>query len=177
MMKVLQEHQRFKHWFRIIVFFSFALLAACSKYIDAIHKPIDVSHSGQSVEFNFELSKRKAGNYQFALLLDKGNDYEEMKRRLDLFGYIDKDGIITPVSLQIVKDGKIFFDEKINAGGRAWGQSFDYEGRRINMAVRNIKILELPPGHYSVVITTLEDVPAFSNIQSFVEFAYFNPKI
>ncbi len=45
------------------------------------------------------------------------------------------------------------------------------------MAVRNIKILELPPGRYSAVITTLEDVPAFDDIESFVEFAYYNPKI
>ncbi|PHM77226.1 hypothetical protein Xcab_02269 [Xenorhabdus cabanillasii JM26] len=176
-MKVLQVHQKFKNWRRIIVFLSFALLAACSKHIDTIYKPIDVSHSGQSVEFNFELSKRKAGDYQFALLLDKGNDYEEMKRRLDLFGDINKDGIVTPISLQIVKDGTIFFDEKINAGGLGWGQSFDYEGRRINMAVRNIKILELPPGRYSAVITTLENVPAFNGIESFVELTYFNPKI
>uniref|UniRef100_UPI001BD29DE4 DUF5625 family protein n=1 Tax=Photorhabdus heterorhabditis TaxID=880156 RepID=UPI001BD29DE4 len=119
----------------------------------------------------------KKGNYQFALLFDKGDDYEEMKRRLELFGNVDKGGVITPVSLHLVKDSKIFFDKKINAGGRGWGRSFDYEGRRVNIAVRNIKILELPPGRYSAVITTLEDVPAFSGIESFVEFAYYNPKI
>ncbi|WP_338011045.1 DUF5625 family protein [Photorhabdus temperata] len=76
-----------------------------------------------------------------------------------------------------LKIARFFFDKKINAGGRGWGQSLDYEGRRINMAVRNIKILELPPGRYSAVITTLEDVPAFDDIESFVEFAYYNPKI
>ncbi|RAW91205.1 DUF5625 family protein [Photorhabdus laumondii] len=173
-MKVLQVHERFKNWRNIIIFMSCALLMACSKPID-IYKPIDVSKSGQSVKIDFEISKK--GNYQFALLFDKGDDYEEMKKRLELFGNVDKDGVIIPVSLHLVKDSKIFFDKKINAGGRGWGQSLDYEGRRINMAVRNIKILELPPGRYSAVITILEDVPVFNDIESFVEFAYFNPKI
>ncbi|EQB99686.1 DUF5625 family protein [Photorhabdus temperata] len=90
-------------------FLSFALLAACSKYIDAIRKPIDVLHSGQSVEINFELSKSQAGNYQFALLFEKGRSYAEMERRFELFGSIDKDGVITPVLLRLVKDGKVFF--------------------------------------------------------------------
>ncbi|MBS9439935.1 hypothetical protein EAE91_23140 [Photorhabdus noenieputensis] len=175
-MKILQVHERFKNWRNIIVFMSCTLLMACSKHIDTIYKPIDVSHSGQSIEINFELSKRKAGDYQFALLFDKGDD-DEIKRRLELFGYIDKEGVITPVSLHLVRNGEVFFDEKINAGGRSWGRSFDYEGRRITTAVREIKTLSLPPGRYSAVITTLEDVPAFNGIQSFVQLIYFNPKI
>ncbi|WP_338011040.1 DUF5625 family protein [Photorhabdus temperata] len=61
--------------------------------------------------------------------------------------------------------------------GCGWGQSFYYKERSVNTAVRNIKILELPPGRYSTVITILEDVPAFNGIQSFVELTYFNPKI
>ncbi|NHB60131.1 DUF5625 family protein [Photorhabdus sp. RW14-46] len=176
-MKILQVHERFKNWRNIIIFMSCTLLMACSKHIDTIYKPIDVSHSGQSVEINFELSKRKAGDYQFALLFDKGDDYEEMKRRLELFGDIYKDGVITPVSLHIVKDGKVFFDEKINAGGYGWGRTFDYEKRRINTAVREIKTLSLPSGRYSAVITILENVPVFNGIQSFVQLIYFNPKI
>ncbi|PQQ27183.1 DUF5625 family protein [Photorhabdus hindustanensis] len=176
-MKVLRIHEKLKKWRNIIVFMSFTLLMACSKHIDTIYKPIDVSHAGQSVEISFELSKRKAGDYQFALLFNKGDDYEEMKKRLELFGDIYKDGVITPISLQIVKDGKVFFDEKINAGGYGWGRTFDYEERRINTAVREIKTLSLPPGRYSAVITTLEDVPAFNDIQSFVQLIYFNPKI
>ncbi|WP_338011038.1 DUF5625 family protein [Photorhabdus temperata] len=105
-MKVLRIHERFKNWRNIIIFMSCTLLMACSEPID-IYKPIDVSHSGQSVKIDFEISKK--GNYQFALLFDKGNNYEEMKRRLELFGNIDKDGVITPVSLHLVKDSKIFF--------------------------------------------------------------------
>ncbi|MEK9498398.1 DUF5625 family protein [Photorhabdus sp. P32] len=176
-MRVLRINERFKNWRNIIIFMSCTLLMACSKYIDTIYKPIDVSHSGQSVEINFELSKSEAGDYQFALLFDKGNDYQEMLRRLELFGSIDKDGVITPVSLHLVRNGEVFLDEKINAGGRSWGRSFDYEKRSINTAVREIKTLSLPPGRYSAVITTLENVPAFNDIQSFVEFTYYNPKI
>ncbi|NRN30825.1 DUF5625 family protein [Photorhabdus heterorhabditis] len=176
-MKVLRIHEKFKNWRSIIVFMSCALLMACSKHIEIIRKPIDVSHSGQSVEINFELSKRKAGDYQFALLFDKGDDYEEMKRRLELFGNIDKGGVITPVSLRVVKDGKVFFDEKINSVGSEGTQSFYYKEKSITAAVREIKTLSLPSGRYSAVITILEDVPAFNGIQSFVQFTYFNPKI
>ncbi|WP_118986538.1 DUF5625 family protein [Photorhabdus sp. CRCIA-P01] len=172
-MKVLQVHERLKNWRNIIIFMSCTLLMACSKFID-IYRPIDVSKSGQSVKIDFEISK--VGDYQFALLFDKGDD-DEMKRRLELFGYIDKDGVITPVSLHLVRNGEVFFDEKINAGGRSWGRSFDFEGRRITTAVREIKTLSLPPGRYSAVITTLEDVPAFNGIESFVELTYFKPKI
>ncbi|OTA19780.1 hypothetical protein Xbed_02090 [Xenorhabdus beddingii] len=180
-MKGLRIHERFRHWRKIIVFLSCALLVACSKPIH-IYKPIDITKSGQSVKFDFEISK--TGNYQFTLLFDqsKGDDYDEMLRRLRLFGdkffgSIDDDGVITSVLLHVVKDGEIFFDKKINAGGYGWIQRIDYEGRSINMVVRNIKILELSPGRYSAVITTLENVPDFNGIESFAEVNYFNPKI
>ncbi|ETS29310.1 hypothetical protein BB987_15330 [Photorhabdus temperata] len=173
-MKVLQAHERFKNWRNIIIFMSCTLLMACSKYID-IYKPIDVSKSGQSVKFDFEISKE--GNYQFALLFDTGDDYDEMKRRFKLFGSIYESGVKSPVSLRLVRNGQIFFDEKINAGGYGWGRAFYYGEKFINTAAREIKTLELPPGGYSAVITTLEDVPAFNGIESFVEFTYYDPKI
>ncbi|OCA52714.1 DUF5625 family protein [Photorhabdus namnaonensis] len=176
-MKVLRIHERFKNWRNMIIFMSCTLLMACSNYIDTIYKPIDVSHAGKSVEINFELSKRKAGNYQFALLFANGDDFAEMQRRDKLFGNIDKDGVAVPVSLRLVKDGKVFFDKEINTVGSEGIQSFYYNERRINTTVRDIKTLVLPPGRYSVVITTLEDVPAFNGIESFVEFTYYNPKI
>ncbi|TNH41531.1 DUF5625 family protein [Photorhabdus luminescens] len=176
-MKMLQVYERFKNWRNIIVFMSCTLLMACSKHIETIRKPIDVSHSGQSVEINFELSKSEAGDYQFALLFDKGNDYQEILRRLELFGSIDKGGVITPVSFRLIKDGKVFFDEEINTGGREGTQSFYYKERSITAAVREIKTLSLPSGRYSAVITTLEDVTAFNGIQSFIQLIYFNPKI
>ncbi|MDE1473994.1 DUF5625 family protein [Xenorhabdus bovienii] len=173
-MKVLQVHERLKNWRNIIVFMSVTLLMACSEHIN-IYRPIDVTHSGQSVRIDFEISK--AGDYQFALLFATGKGHEEMERRFELFGSIDKNGVITPISLHLVRNGQVFFDEKINAGGYGWGHVFDYEERRVNTAVREIKTLSLPPGRYSAVITTLEDVPAFNGIESFVEFTYYNPKI
>ncbi|WP_118986541.1 DUF5625 family protein [Photorhabdus sp. CRCIA-P01] len=175
-MKILRVNERLKNWRNIMIFLSCAWLVACSEPIN-IYRPIDVSHLGQSVEVNFELSKRKAGDYQFALLFATGRGLDEMRRRDKLFGSIDKDGIAIPVSLRLVKDGKVFLDEKINAVGSGWGSTVYYKERRVNTTVRNIKILELPPGRYSAVITTLEDVPAFNGIESFLELAYFNPKI
>ncbi|MCT8345099.1 DUF5625 family protein [Photorhabdus kleinii] len=173
-MRVLRINERFKNCRNIIFFMSCTLLMACSKHID-IYRLIDVSKSGQSVKIDFEL--RKEGNYQFALLFATTDDYDEMERRFELFGRVDKDGVITPVSLYIVKDGKIFFDKKINAAGSEGGRVFNYEERSINTAVREIKTFSLPPGLYSAVITTLEDVPVFNDIESFVEFTYYDPKI
>ncbi|PQQ38983.1 hypothetical protein C6H68_04150 [Photorhabdus luminescens] len=173
-MKILQVHERFKNWRNIIIFMSCALLMACSKFID-IYRPIDVSKSGQSVKIDFEI--RKEGNYQFVLLFETGDGHDEMARRFKLFGRVNKDGVITPVSLHIIKDGKIFFDKKINAVGSEGGRVFNYEERRINTAVREIKTFSLPPGRYSAVVTTLEDVPAFNGIESFVEFNHYDPKI
>ncbi|MBS9444419.1 DUF5625 family protein [Photorhabdus heterorhabditis] len=173
-MKVLRIHKRFKNWQNIIIFMSCSLLMACSRHMD-IYRPIDVSKSGQSVKIDFELSKK--GNYQFALLFETGEGHDEMTRRFKFFGRADKDGVITPVSLHIVKDGEIFFDKKINARGYDGGQVFYYEERRINTAVREIKTFSLPPGNYSVVITPLGNVPAFSGIESFVGFTYYDPKI
>ncbi|WP_413679239.1 DUF5625 family protein [Photorhabdus laumondii] len=40
-----------------------------------------------------------------------------------------------------------------------------------------MKTFSLPPGRYSAVITTLEDVPVFNSIESFVEFNHYDPKI
>ncbi|MBS9424940.1 DUF5625 family protein [Photorhabdus caribbeanensis] len=173
-MKILRVHERFKNWRNIIVFMSCTLLMACSKHID-IYKPIDVSKFGQSVKIDFEISK--TGNYQFVLLFARGDGHDEMNRRDELFGSIYDDGVTTPVSLHLVRNGQVFFDEKINAGGYDGGQSFYYEERRVNTAVREIKTFSLSPGRYSAIITTLEDVPEFNGIESFVEFAYYNPKI
>ncbi|MDE9550418.1 DUF5625 family protein [Xenorhabdus bovienii] len=155
-------------------------LSGCHQRAETIRKPVDVNKAGQSVTFDFEIPQE--GGYQFALLFDKGNDYDEMLRRLRLFGSkfygsIDEEGVITPVSLHLVKDGQVFFDEKINAGGNDGGLSFYYEEKYVNAAIRDIKSFSLSPGRYSAVITTLEDIPVFKGIESFVEFGYYDPKI
>ncbi|WGL97990.1 DUF5625 family protein [Arsenophonus sp. aPb] len=174
-MKVFARQLRVSMWRTIMLLFSSVWLVACNEYID-IYRPIDITRAGQSVMVEFEIKKQ--GDYQFALLFDKGDDYEEMLRRLELFGSVDKTGVIIPISLRIVKDGQLFFDEEINTKGTGWGRAFYYEGRRINTAaVREIKLLPLSPGCYSVVISTLEDVALFSGIESFIEVTYFNPKI
>ncbi|MCA6221568.1 DUF5625 family protein [Photorhabdus antumapuensis] len=173
-MKVLQVYEKFKKWHKTIIFLSCAWLVACSEPIN-IYRPIDVTQSDQSVKIDFEI--RKIGDYQFALMFATGRGHDEMDRRFKLFGDINHDGVAIPVLLRLVKDGEVFFDEKINSGECCWGRTVYYKARRINTAVRNVKILELPPGRYSAVITTLEDVPAFNGIQSFVQLIYFNPKI
>ncbi|PHM23561.1 DUF5625 family protein [Xenorhabdus budapestensis] len=150
-------------------------LSGCHQRAETIRKPVDVTKAGQSVTFDFEIPQE--GDYQFALLFATGDSHDEMERRFKLFGDIDKDGVITPVSLHLVRNDRFFFDEKINAGGYGWIRAFYYEERFVNTAAREIKTLSLPPGRYSAVITTLEDIPIFNGIESFVELTYFNPKI
>ncbi|OCA52715.1 DUF5625 family protein [Photorhabdus namnaonensis] len=169
-MKVLRVHERFKNWQNIIIFMSCALLIACSKPID-IYKPIDVSKSGQSVKIDFEISKVR--DYQFALLFAAGDGHDEMERRFKLFGDIGKDGVVIPVLLRLVKDGQVLFDGEIKTLGTGWEHTIHYKKRKINTAVRDIEIFKLPLGRYSAVITTLEDVPAFHGIESFVQLTHF----
>ncbi|HGJ5874650.1 MAG TPA: DUF5625 family protein [Arsenophonus apicola] len=162
-------------WRTIMLLFSSVWLVACTEHI-RIYRPIDITRAGQSVKVEFEIKKQ--GDYQFALLFETGEGHDEMERRFELFGANDKAGVVIPVSLRIVKDGQVFFDEEINTKGTGWGRAFYYEGRRINTAaVREIKLLPLSPGRYSVVITTLEDVALFNGIESFVHVTYFDPKI
>ncbi|OTA19779.1 hypothetical protein Xbed_02089 [Xenorhabdus beddingii] len=150
-------------------------LSGCHQKAETIYKPIDVTKAAQSVTFDFEIPQE--GNYQFSLSFATGDDYDEMERRFELFGSIYEDGVTTPVSFHLVRNGKVFFDEKINAGGCGWGSALYYEGKYVNTAVREIKTFSLPPGRYSAVITTLKNVPAFNGIESFVEFGYYDPKI
>ncbi|WP_315903398.1 MULTISPECIES: DUF5625 family protein [Photorhabdus] len=98
------------------------------------------------------------------------------KDDLSYSGILIMMGLLFPFRFAWLKTAS-FFDGKINAVGTGWGSTVYDKARSINTAVRNIKILELPPGSYSAVITTLEDVPAFHGIESFVEFTYYNPKI
>ncbi|WGM05439.1 DUF5625 family protein [Arsenophonus nasoniae] len=161
-------------WRTVMLLFSSVWLVACTEHI-SIYRPLDITRAGQSVAVEFEI--KKEGGYLFALLFDKGGDYEEVLRRLELFRGVNDTGVIIPISLRIVKDGQVFFDEIINTKGTDGGQAFYYQKRRLNTAVRKMKILSLLPGHYSVVITTLEDVALFNGIESFAHVSYFDPKI
>lgn len=173
-MAVLVSQLRFRLWRKITLLLSCIWLVACTEHI-SIYRPIDITRAGQSVEVDFDI--KKEGGYLFALLFDKGGNYEEVLRRLELFGRVDKAGVIIPISLRIVKDGQLFFDQKINTKGTDGGQAFYYQETRKNTAVRDIKSFLLFPGHYSVVITTLENVPLFKGIESFVQITYYDPKI
>ncbi|NRN30749.1 DUF5625 family protein [Photorhabdus heterorhabditis] len=169
-MKVLRIHERFKNWRNIIIFMSCTLLMACSKPMD-IYKPIDVSKSGQSVKIDFEISKVR--EYQVSLLFAVGDSHEERERRFKLFN-AHVDGVAIPVLFRLVKDGKVLFDEEINTvGARSWGHTIYYKEKKINAAVRNIDIFQFTPGHYSMVITTLDNVPEFNGIEGFVRLTYF----
>lgn len=151
----------------------FVLLAACTTPITIV-KPLDVSRANQSASAEFVV--RKTGDYRFALLFVKRQGLEEILKQIDVWGDPNNEGVAIPIHLRVVKNGTIFFDEKLVTTKIQWGQGFDYEGRRLNTAVRLIKTLELLPGSYSVEISTFEEVEAFQEIESFVEFSYYNPK-
>ncbi|MFS7241611.1 DUF5625 family protein [Serratia proteamaculans] len=140
-----------------------------------IYQPIAISQTGQSVKIDFKVNKE--GCYQFALMFDKNTEsLEEIDRRIKLFGGFNKKGVVIPVSFKLLKDGVNFYSRGINSA-RSSGSSYVYIGERaIDSSERVVRILELPPGHYSVTITTLDDTPEFIGIESFVYVRYFNPK-
>jgi hypothetical protein len=140
-----------------------------------IFQPIAISQAGQSVKIDFKVNKE--GCYQFALMFDKNTgNTEEMFRRLKLFGGFNEKGVVIPIYFRLLKDGNVFYNKKINT---AWANGSRYvytEEKEISSKVRDIRILELSPGHYSVTITTLDDTPEFIGIESFVNVRYFNQK-
>lgn len=149
-------------------------MAFCPEPVN-VYQPIDVTHAGQSVRIDFEI--KDIGDYRFALLFDKGNGRNEIERRSKLFGNINNEGVAIPVSLHLIKDGNIIFNKEINATRTKWFQYFYYDNREVNCAVRNVAIRELNPGYYSVVITVLEDIPAFNGIETFFQVSAYSPKI
>ncbi|HGJ5860747.1 MAG TPA: DUF5625 family protein [Arsenophonus nasoniae] len=173
-MKVFAKQLRASMWRTIMFLFSSVWLVACTEHI-SIYRPLDITRAGQSVKVEFEI--KKEGGYLFALLFETGEGHDEMERRFELFRGVNDTGVIIPISLRIVKDGQLFFDEKINTKGTDGGLAFYYEEIRLNTAVRDIKFFSLSPGRYSAVITTLKDIPLFTGIESFVHVTYYDPKI
>ncbi|AZD09353.1 hypothetical protein C4K26_3958 [Pseudomonas chlororaphis] len=149
------------------------LLAACSAPVSIV-KPLDISRADQSASAEFVV--KKTGDYRFALLFSKKDSLPEILKQIEVWGDYNVDGVAIPVHLRVLKDGQVFFDKSLITTGIQWGQGFDYEGRRMNTAVRLIKTLELSPGKYSVEVSTLDDLQAFRGIEGFVEFSYYDPK-
>ncbi|WDG52355.1 DUF5625 family protein [Pseudomonas chlororaphis] len=149
------------------------LLTACSAPVSIV-KPLDVSRAEQSASAEFVV--RKTGDYRFALLFTKKDSLPEILKQIEVWGNYGVDGVAIPIHLRVLKDGQVFFEKSLITVGVQWGQTFDYEGRRLNTAVRLIKTLELSPGSYSVEVSTLGDLEAFRGIEGFVEFSYYDPK-
>lgn len=174
MMKGVRVTEKLCNWRKMILFLCCIMLLSCTDPI-SIRKPIDISHAGQSVRIDFLVPKKE--DYKFSILFEKGDGLEEMNRRLNLIGNIYENGISSPVLLHLVKDGNVYFSKKINAVGSEGGHGFFYERRRYNTAVRNIVILDLPPGRYSATIITQGNIQQFVGIESFIHVLAYKPKI
>ncbi|WP_455916729.1 DUF5625 family protein [Pantoea agglomerans] len=133
----------------------------------AVQKPIDLSQAGQSVKYDFVL--KEVGGVQFYLMFSFGKDSEERRKRSSLFGSIKDDGIVIPLSIYLVKDGREYYFKKIITRGTGSTRTAYYGGKEFNTRVRNVEALDLPPGHYTAVITTLENIPDFQLIEIFME--------
>lgn len=167
------DNQSFKAWRRLIFVFVSFWLAACSAPVSIV-KPIDVSQVNQIATAGFVV--KKIADYRFSLLFVKRDTLAEINNQIEVWGDSHHQGVAIPLHLRVVRDGVTFFDESLITTGVNWGQTFDYQGQTITTAVRLIKTLELVPGTYSVEVNTFKEVQDFRNIESFVEFSYYNPK-
>lgn len=161
------------------VFKAFIALAYCSfAYADSMSTvtPIQVALADQSVTSAFVV-ERPSG-YTFALLFAWKADYPGIKRQRDLWqGRYQRKGVSLPIHLRILKDGEVFFDETITTTGVDAGEAIDVNGQSRSVGVRTIKNYELAPGHYTVEISTVTSVDAFSEEECYVQFATYDPKI
>ncbi|MCW2479668.1 DUF5625 family protein [Candidatus Symbiopectobacterium sp. NZEC135] len=173
-MKYTMSVQALKQWRNAVLMMACFWLVACTDPL-SIKQPIDVTCSGQSVRFDFTI--HKMGDYQFALLFENWINHEEMLRRTALIGDLHKNGVVIPVALNLVKDGRVYFDDEMKTVGSWWSYSFFFQGRRVSTDGRNIKILSLSPGHYSATITILKGAADFRGVDSFVHVSYYEPKI
>ncbi|MCX0498454.1 DUF5625 family protein [Erwinia billingiae] len=142
-----------------------------------IVEPITQVRAGRSAQLDFTVNK--SGSYQFSLLLNKGyfkqGDKEQAERN-KLFGDINNKGEVIPVLLRLFKDGKLFSEEKIETMGTVREHAFYRKEYNLHTTVRNIKIAELPHGHYAAEITLLKDLPDFDGIPVYTNVIYYTPK-
>ncbi|WP_055136603.1 DUF5625 family protein [Pseudomonas corrugata] len=161
------------------VFKAFIALAyctfACAGSMSTV-MPIKVALADQSATSTFFVERRSG--YTFALLFAWKSDYPGIKQQRDLWqGGYQRKGISLPIHLRILKDGQVFSDETITTAGVDAGETIELSGQPRSVGVRTIKNYELAPGRYTVEISTVASVDAFSEEECYVQFATYDPKI
>ncbi|MDH1630276.1 DUF5625 family protein [Pseudomonas mosselii] len=171
-MNKIQYHGHFllQKWLLITVFFC---LSACSEPV-VIRQPLDVSKASQIATAQFTV--KNTGNYLFALMFVTGSTFDVREQQFAIFGDTNEEGVPIDMHLRVLRDGVAVLDQDVRTVGTYWGQVFIRDERRLNTAVRLIRILELSPGTYTIEARTLSDVDSFKGIESYVEFSYYNPK-
>ncbi|WP_146230393.1 DUF5625 family protein [Pseudomonas soli] len=163
-------HTRLQTWLLIMTFFC---LTACSEPL-VIREPLDVSKANQTATAQFTV--KKTGDYLFALMFVTGSTFDELEQQFAIFGDANEEGVPIDMHVRVLRDGVAILDQDVRAVGTYWGQAFIRDERRLNTAVRLIRILELSPGNYTVEARTLRDVDSFRHIESYIEFSYYKPK-
>ncbi|NUT80129.1 DUF5625 family protein [Pseudomonas brassicacearum] len=161
---------------KILVVSVCVFFAGCSNKV-LIVKPIDVSRAGQIANAQFTVDQ--AGGYRVALLFVWSKNISEREAQGKLWGggLYREVGVPIPIGLRVLRNGKLFFEERIMTEGVNSGQAFEYEGDHKSAQVRDIKYLTLAPGEYSFEIVTLNEIEALKGTESYVEFSYYDPKI
>lgn len=152
-------------WFFVIIFFSL-WLTSCSETISVI-TPIDISKKGKTATVRFNIISD--GNFQFALLFNKGMNESEIKLRNEILGTFYRKGIPTRVWLRLTRDNNIIYNESFYSNGTAWAKNLNYKKREFRISGRFILITRLRPGNYTAELTPLTDTPELKNIETFFE--------
>lgn len=154
-----------------------SLLVSCGDPVNII-EPVDVSIPDQSVKF--KLSVKEESRYRFAFLFNRiwtGKSWRENKQlEKELYGTEYLSGVIVPVRLKILKDGVPFFDGIIDTSGTFESYWIYKATSKVQTIIRNIKDVDLPPGHYSGEIVTLKDLPEFDNNSLYFQVIDISPK-
>ncbi|MFT0865541.1 DUF5625 family protein [Pseudomonas sp. CAM1A] len=157
-------------WLLITMLFC---LSACSEPV-VIRQPLDVSKANQTATAQFTV--KNTGTYRFALMFVTGSTFDVLEQQFAIFGDIHEEGVPIDMRLRVLRDGVSILDQDVRTVGTYWGEVFIRDERRLNTAVRLIRILELSPGSYTIEARTTSDVESFRGIESYVEFSYYNPK-
>lgn len=156
-----------------LVALSIFILTGCSNPLEIV-QPLDISKANKSSTASFTVHKK--GSYRFALLFVRASTRMQREHQTHIFGDANEEGVPIKVNLQLTRDGSLFLDQEVETVGVEWGQRFIYQNRDINTAIRSIRIIELPTGHYTAEVKTLHNTDEFSEVESYAGFTSFNPK-